>query len=195
MKKIFLCSPASNEDKRLIRGIQLELEGRGAEVTFDSSDSFDIAITVANTEDDVYDSLSKKEASIFCLYYENDDVPNGVTAILRPISLDKFADSLLRGATSEIKVADELKELTFVSGQLTYGKDVIALSETEAQLFSILYEKRGMPVSREDIKKRIWGIGETNVVEVYVNYLRKKLDLRYDKKFIVTVRNKGYMLL
>ncbi len=195
MKRIFLCSPTTTEDKRLIRGLQLEIEERGAEITFDPTDSFESAITVANTEEEVFDLFSEKETNVFFLHYDSDDIPDGVTAISRPISLDKFADSLLRGATAEVKVADELKELTFVSGQLTYGKEIIPLSETEAQLFSVLYEKRGLPVSREEIKDRIWGVGETNVVEVYINYLRKKLDIRFDKKFIVTVRNKGYMLL
>lgn len=195
MKKIFLCSPSSIEDKRLLHALRLELEERGAEITFDISDAFDTAITVPSDDDDLFRALIEKGATTFCIYYDSDELPDGVVPIIRPISFEKFAESLLRSPTSEVKSPVEMRELVYVNGVLSYGADKISLSETEARLFAILYKNRRKPVTRDQIKDELWGEGESNVVEVYISYLRKKLDIRYDKKFIITVRNKGYMLL
>ena len=195
MKKIFLCSPSSIEGKRLLHALRLELEERGAEITFDISDVFDTAITVPSDDDDLFRALMEKGVTVFCIYYESEELPDGVVPIIRPISFEKFAESLLRSPTSEVKSPVEMRELVYVNGVLSYGADKISLSETEARLFAILYKNRRKPVTRDQIKDELWGEGESNVVEVYISYLRKKLDIRYDKKFIVTVRNKGYMLL
>lgn len=66
-----------------------------------------------------------------------------------------------------------------------------------AAFFSTLSSRRGSPVSREDAIRDVWGLnftGETNVVDVYIRYIQQKLDERFDAKFIVAVRGKGYML-
>jgi hypothetical protein len=187
MKRIYFSEPDALEDKRLLRALEIELSERGAEITRDISDSFDAAVTFDALEID-------SSVSVFYLCYETDDVPDGAIAVKRPFSIEKMADGLMRGSSdTEKSVKDE--ELVYENGVLSYGGNKIALSSTEASLFDILYENRGRPVSRDSIKERLWGMGESNVVDVYISYLRKKLDLTYNKKFIVTVRNKGYMLL
>lgn len=195
MKKVYLCSPAAVEDKRLIRALRLELEERGAMITTDRNDSFETAITVANNDDPILNDPFKAGVNVFFLCYEDDEVPDGVLAIIRPFSIEKIADSLMRSFSEGEKAVTNSEKLVFENCNLSYGNDKIALSDTESKLFSILYENRGKPVSREIIKDKLWGIGDSNVVEVYISYLRKKLDQKYDKKFIVTVRNKGYMLV
>lgn len=195
MKKIYLCSPDALENKRLIRALQLELEERGAIITTNPNDSFETAITVAQEDDPILNELFKSEITVFFLCYEEDDIPDGAVAIIRPFSIEKFAEALFRSSSEGEKVTSNTRELIYKNGRLAYGSDEITLSDTEDKLFSILYENRGQPVSREIIKDKLWGIGDSNVVEVYISYLRKKLDQKYDKKFIVTVRNKGYMLI
>ncbi len=76
-----------------------------------------------------------------------------------------------------------------------YNKESLSLTQREAELLMCLYEKRGTAVSREEAAFRVWGSKKnTNVVDVYIRYLRQKLDERFDKKIIYTVRNGGYML-
>ena len=59
-----------------------------------------------------------------------------------------------------------------------------------------MYNK-GIILSRKKIENHIWNfdyMGGTNVVDVYIRYLRKKLDDPYDKKLIHTVRGLGYIM-
>ncbi|MBQ7125354.1 MAG: winged helix-turn-helix transcriptional regulator, partial [Clostridia bacterium] len=71
------------------------------------------------------------------------------------------------------------------------------VTSKEYELLLYLDDNKGQPVSREEALRNVWEFGfagDTNVVDVYIRYLRRKLDERFDAKFIVTVRNKGYML-
>lgn len=76
------------------------------------------------------------------------------------------------------------------------GKD-ISLSAKEYELLQYLAVNNGIVLSREKIEDHIWNYdyeGGTNVVDVYIRYLRKKIDDSYDKKLIHTVRGMGYVL-
>jgi DNA-binding response OmpR family regulator len=111
------------------------------------------------------------------------------------MSVSKLADSVVRAIPDGERVSTVKEEhLLLRDGVLTYGDRVIELSRTELELFTVLYRHRGHPVSRQTLHEMIWGVGESNVLDVYVSYLRKKLEGATDKKLIVTVRGKGYML-
>ena len=76
------------------------------------------------------------------------------------------------------------------------GKE-INLSAKEYELLHYLLLNKGIVLSREKIENHIWNYdyeGGTNVVDVYIRYLRKKLDDGFDKKLIHTVRGMGYVL-
>ncbi|MHA7963331.1 response regulator transcription factor [Paenibacillus sp. CAU 1782] len=79
-----------------------------------------------------------------------------------------------------------------------YRKDIlIELTPREFELLVYLVENRNVEKSREDILSEVWGydfIGETNLVDVYIRYLRQKLDKGYRHKLIHTVRGVGYMI-
>lgn len=69
------------------------------------------------------------------------------------------------------------------------------LSEKEADLFSLLLSSAGKPISREDLRECLWQSTDgTNVPDVYVSYLRRKLTPILGEGFIVNVRGAGYML-
>ena len=58
-------------------------------------------------------------------------------------------------------------------------------------------ENKGIVMSRATLMERVWGydyMGETNIVDVYVRYLRGKIDDVYGVKLIQTVRGVGYVL-
>lgn len=77
------------------------------------------------------------------------------------------------------------------------GKDIIKLSQTEFNLLALLAEGNGLPVSKEEILKKIWkgrySVGE-NTIEVYINLLRNKIDKAFANKLIHTKPGFGYFL-
>ena len=75
--------------------------------------------------------------------------------------------------------------------------DAIELTKKEFDLLVYLIQNKNIVISREQILNVVWGytyMGETNVVDVYVRYLRSKLDEVYDEKYIYTIRGVGYFV-
>ncbi|APB34062.1 two-component response regulator two component transcriptional regulator [Gloeomargarita lithophora Alchichica-D10] len=73
----------------------------------------------------------------------------------------------------------------------------IQLTMKEFDLLKFLMENPGRVLSREEIMEQVWGyqsVHESNVIEVYVRYLRLKLDQPGEKHLIQTVRGVGYVL-
>lgn len=73
----------------------------------------------------------------------------------------------------------------------------IDLSPKEFTLLEFLMRHAGHPVSRSMIVEQVWRLTfetKTNVVDVYVNYLRRKVDSGYDRSLIRTVRGTGYQI-
>lgn len=76
------------------------------------------------------------------------------------------------------------------------GKE-ISLTNKEFQLLRELMINRNIVLSRETILSNVWGydyVGETNVVDVYIRFLRQKIDDAVGEKFILTVRGVGYVM-
>jgi DNA-binding response OmpR family regulator len=73
----------------------------------------------------------------------------------------------------------------------------IELSPKEFALLEFLMRHAGHPVSRSTIVEQVWRLNVdtmTNVVDVYINYLRRKVDSGYDRPLIRTVRGTGYQI-
>ena len=77
-----------------------------------------------------------------------------------------------------------------------YKGEKITLTQKEFALLSLLFENRGAPISREEALSTVFGDAgsSTNVVDVYVNYLRAKIDHKFGIRMISTVRGCGYMI-
>lgn len=98
------------------------------------------------------------------------------------------------------------KENIFTIANLTVDDDAktvdregefITLTATEYRLLLALIKNRGRVLSRMDLLESAWDINfnlGTNVVDVYINYLRKKLDTNYEPKLIHTVVGMGYVI-
>jgi DNA-binding response OmpR family regulator len=77
----------------------------------------------------------------------------------------------------------------------TRGDVVIGLTTREFALLEALMRRGGDVVSKQQLLDEVWGpkfAGDPNIVEVYVGYLRKKVDTPFGKHTIVTVRGAGY---
>lgn len=83
------------------------------------------------------------------------------------------------------------------SRECFYGKDPIDLTKREFDLLHCLLENEGRVMSRDQLLEKVWDFtfdGGTNTVDVYVRYLRAKIEEPYEIKLIRTVRGVGYMI-
>ena len=88
-------------------------------------------------------------------------------------------------------------ELNDYTKTVTRDGKVISLTTTEYRLLLYFMKNKNKVLSRIDILEEVWGVNfdiGTNVVDVYVNYLRKKIDSYADQKLIHTVIGMGYVL-
>ena len=80
---------------------------------------------------------------------------------------------------------------------VTCGGKLLELTVKEFGLLQALLENVSIVLTREQLLERVWGydyFGETNVVDVYIRYLRSKLEEVSDVKYIQTVRGVGYVI-
>ncbi len=92
-----------------------------------------------------------------------------------------FRDIELSPARHIVKVKDETVELT----------------KKEFSLLEYMIKNKSLVLSRDQILRDVWGydyLGDTNVVDVYIRYLRTKIDEKFGEHYITTVRGIGYSL-
>src|SRR6266849_1451622 len=100
-----------------------------------------------------------------------------------------------RPARSLLQVED--LEVDRVSHTVRRGSHNINLSPKELALLEFLMRHEVQPVSRASIVEQVWKLNfdtMTNVVDVYINYLRRKVDSGYDRALIRTIRGVGYQI-
>lgn len=99
------------------------------------------------------------------------------------------------GVKRILRIAD--LELNLESKIVTRGGQRIDLTTKEYALLEYLLLNRGKVISRVDIAEKVWELNfdtNTNVIDVYVSYLRKKLDRGFSPKLIHTVVGMGYVM-
>lgn len=122
--------------------------------------------------------------------------------LVKPFSLEELSARLramLRASFGHTGNVLALADLTIdcAAHVVTRGSKEIALSRKEYELLEYLMHNQGIVLSREKIEDHIWNFdyeGGTNVVDVYISYLRKKIDGGTSQKLIHTVRGKGYVM-
>lgn len=121
--------------------------------------------------------------------------------LTKPFDFDEFlarVRTLLRRETQQaglLQVAD--LALDRLAHKVKRGDKEIVLTAKEYALLEYLMQNAGKVVSRTMISEHVWDINFdtfTNVIDVYVNYLRNKIDLGHKKKLIHTLRGRGYIL-
>ena len=81
--------------------------------------------------------------------------------------------------------------------EVHYGEEPVELTHREFELLRVLLENKNIVISRETLLEKVCGydyMGETNLIDVYIRYLRSKLDDRFGVKLIQTVRGVGYCI-
>ena len=122
--------------------------------------------------------------------------------LVKPFSLDELMARVRVLTRTAHGVADNVLTvadltLDLASHTVMRGGKEISLSAKEYQLLRYLMHNKGIVLSREKIENHIWNFdyeGGTNVVDVYISYLRKKIDGGQEQKLIRTVRGAGYVI-
>jgi DNA-binding response OmpR family regulator len=81
--------------------------------------------------------------------------------------------------------------------EVTVNGEQVTLTHKEYELLKYLVENKRNVLSRDQILQTVWGydyIGDTNVVDVYISYLRSKIDDKFGEKYIYTTRGVGYAI-
>jgi DNA-binding response OmpR family regulator len=107
--------------------------------------------------------------------------------------------AVLRRGTRPARAVLQIEDLEVdrVSHTVKRGTHDIELSPKEFALLEFLMRHEGQPVSRTSIVEQVWKLNfdsMTNVVDVYINYLRRKVDSGYDRALIRTIRGVGYQI-
>lgn len=122
--------------------------------------------------------------------------------LVKPFAFDELLARLrvmMRRATESVSNTFTLSDLTVDcdARTVTRGGESIALSSREFSILEYMIRNSGIVLSRDKISNHIWNYdydGGSNVVDVYIRYLRKKIDEGYNPKLIQTIRGAGYVL-
>lgn len=124
--------------------------------------------------------------------------------VTKPFSIEELLARIrvcLRKNTARKEDASLLKyadlEMDVSRHTVTRGGKNIELTSREFSLLQYFLENKTIVLTREQLLERVWGYsyaGETNVVDVYVRYLRNKIDEGFATSLLQTVRGVGYVL-
>ncbi|MEP6673753.1 MAG: response regulator transcription factor [Ferruginibacter sp.] len=109
--------------------------------------------------------------------------------------------ALLRRTDSTISIGNQLRiadlELNIDNKEVRRDGKKISLTAKEFQLLEYFIRNKNRVVSRADIAEKVWDLDfdtSTNIIDVYVNYLRRKIDRGFSSKLIHTLVGFGYMM-
>ena len=114
--------------------------------------------------------------------------------------LSARVQALLRRSNGPAKILLKVEDLELdrINRTVRRGGSTIGLTQKEFALLEFLMQRPLQPVSRMLITEQAWkldgGDRMTNVVDVYINYLRKKIDSGFDRPLIRTIRGVGYQI-
>lgn len=122
--------------------------------------------------------------------------------MVKPFAFDELLARIrvmLRRTSDHVSNRYELADLVVdcEAHRIMRGEQKITLSSKEFSVLEYLIRNKGIVLSREKIEAHIWNYdyaGGSNVVDVYIRYLRKKIDEGFEQKLIHTVRGAGYVL-
>jgi DNA-binding response OmpR family regulator len=149
-------------------------------------------LTALNTADNIALGLNSGADDYLAKPFKFIELVARIKALLRRTNIN---GSEIRSKENSYSVAN----LKVDDGAKTVERngEVISLTATEYRLLLTLIKSKGRVLSRIDLLESAWDINfnlATNVVDVYINYLRKKIDSAYEPKLIHTVIGMGYVL-
>ena len=168
----------------------------------------------SNFTDVIGDVLKYKKDSYVLLSIQNDDRYSKTEALLKGIDDYIYNDFRLEELSAKIKAIVRVltKKLNNDNSELLSAYDLtlnpinrevkragkeIEFTNKEFLLLEYYLRNKNRVLTRTMISEKIWDIDfitESNIVDVYINFLRAKIDKGYDQKIIKTVRSVGYIV-
>ena len=182
------------------------------------TESIDLVILDVNSFDNftdvISDVLKYKKDSYVLLSIQNDDRYSKTEALLKGIDDYIYNDFRLEELSAKIRAIVRVltKKLNNDNSELLSAYDLtlnpinrevkragkeIELTNKEFLLLEYFLRNKNRVLTRTMISEKIWDIDfitESNIVDVYINFLRAKIDKGYDQKIIKTVRSVGYIV-
>lgn len=164
----------------------------GIEVLRRIRKSSDLPVIMLTAKDDVSDKVVGLDSGA-------DDYVTKPFAIEELLARIRVA--LKRNGTGKKKNEDEVLTageliLNKTSHMVTFNGEEVPLSKKEYDLLEYMMENSGIVLSREKLIEKVWGYdyyGDTNVTDVYIRYIRAKIDQKYNRSYIRTIRGVGYI--
>ena len=174
------------DEKNLARFVELELkhEGYETEVHFNGRTGLEAAL--AEDWDAILLDLMLPELNGL------EELLARLRALLRRISIEGENNTAKQ---TTIKYRDLVIEKE--NRVVRRGDDIIELTKREYELLLTLMENVNVVLARDVLLSKVWGYNsdvETNVVDVYVRYIRNKIDRPGEPSYIQTVRGTGYVM-
>ncbi len=147
-----------------------------------------LMLTALSTSDDIVMGLQTGADEYIAKPFKFMELLAHIQALLRRVDSEKENQNLVYG---------ELR-LDTSSHKVYRGDKSFDLSIKEYRLLQYLMENRGKVLSRQQLTRDVWDKDfdtNTNIVDVYIRYLRQKIDEGFDKKLIQTVVGVGYCLV
>lgn len=153
----------------------------------------DIPIIMLTAKDDVMDKVT--------------GLDNGADDYMtKPFAIEELLARMRVALNRRKDKKDQKDDQVLTAGKLRmdckkyevyYDEEPIGLTKKEFQLVQYLLQHKNEAISREELLSNVWEydyLGDTNVVDVYIRYIRQKIDLKYNVKIVNTVRGVGYII-
>jgi len=202
----------------------LSEEGHAVEIATDGAEALDLALAEPAYDLIVLDVMlpgrdgfgvlkalrGRKIAVPVLMLTARDSITDRVTGLdlgaddylTKPFAFEEFlarVRALLRRRDTERAPVLKIDDLTVdpATRRVTRGNRRIELTARQYALLEYFLRNAGRVLSRQMIAQHVWGLGfdaESNVIDVYVGYLRRKIDRERDRRLLHTVRGTGYVL-
>lgn len=212
------------DEKKIARFLQMELEHEGYNVAIEYSGDKGLRRALDGNYDliildlmlpgmdgfSVLKEIRKKSSIPVIILSAKDEIKDKVTGLdigaddylTKPFSIEELMARIRNALRKNIKANTKKISYDGITMDLsTYEvkRDgvKIELTKKEFDLLKYLIINAEIVLTRENILENVWGynyIGETNIVDVYIRYLRSKIDEPFSNKLIQTIRGVGYSL-
>ncbi|MFC5530259.1 response regulator transcription factor [Cohnella yongneupensis] len=150
-----------------------------------------IVLTARNTTPDIISGLDQGANDYITKPFEIEEL----LARMRVAQRSRTLEAAPKEQSGLLQVAD--LSVNKGSREIVRGGKRIELTPKEYDLLLFLLENKNLVMNREQILNHVWGydfLGDTNVVDVYIRYLRKKIDYDHEVTLIHTIRGVGYCI-
>lgn len=154
-----------------------------------------VPIIMLTAKDDVTDKVAGLDMGA-------DDYMTKPFAIEELLARIRVALNRVKSTSTEAKGKSDLLQigdlkLNLSSHSAFYKEEELVLTKKEFELLEYLMKNKNVALTREQLLNNVWDyeyFGDTNVVDVYIRYLRQKIDEKYGVHMISTVRGVGYII-